>query len=34
MKVSVLIPAYNEAGTIGRCLEAVYGRNPGREDGH
>ena len=31
MKVSVLIPAYNEAGTIGRCLEAVYGRNPGRD---
>ena len=31
MKVSVLIPAYNEAGTIARCLEAVYGRNPGRD---
>ena len=31
MKVSVLIPAYNEARTIARCLEAVYGRNPGRD---
>ena len=31
MKVSVLIPAYNEARTIALCLEAVYGRNPGRE---
>lgn len=31
MKVSVLIPAYNEAKTIGACLEAVYGRNPGRD---
>jgi glycosyltransferase involved in cell wall biosynthesis len=30
MRVSVLIPAYNEARTVGRCLEAVYGRNPGR----
>lgn len=29
MKISVIIPAYNEAGTLGRCLEAVYGRNPG-----
>ncbi|MBI2386961.1 MAG: glycosyltransferase family 2 protein [Elusimicrobia bacterium] len=31
MKVSVLIPAYNEARTIAACLEAVYGRNPGRD---
>lgn len=31
MKVSVLIPAYNEAKTIAACLEAVYGRNPGRD---
>lgn len=31
MKVSVLIPAYNEARTIARCLEAVYGRNEGRD---
>lgn len=31
MKFSVLIPAYNEARTLARCLEAVYGRNPGRD---
>ena len=31
MKVSVLIPAYNEARTIAACLEAVYSRNPGRD---
>jgi glycosyltransferase involved in cell wall biosynthesis len=31
VKVTVLVPAYNEAGTIARCLEAVYGRNPGRD---
>lgn len=31
MKVSVLIPAYNEARTVKGCLEAVYGRNPGRD---
>jgi len=31
VKVSVLIPAYNEAKTIAACLEAVYGRNPGRD---
>jgi dolichol-phosphate mannosyltransferase len=31
LKVSVLVPAYNEARTIARMLEAVYGRNPGRE---
>ena len=31
VKVSVLVPAFNEAATIGRCLEAVYERNPGRD---
>ncbi len=31
MKVSVLVPAYNEARTIVRMLDAVYGRNPGRD---
>lgn len=31
MKVSVLIAAYNESGTIARCLDAVYDRNPGRD---
>jgi len=31
VKVSVLVPAYNEARTIARMLEAVYGRNPGRD---
>lgn len=31
MKVSVLIPAFNESATIARCLEAVYARNPGRD---
>jgi len=31
VKFSVLIPAYNEARTLARCLEAVYGRNPGRD---
>ena len=31
MKVSVLVPAYNEARTIAGMLEAVYGRNPGRD---
>jgi glycosyltransferase involved in cell wall biosynthesis len=30
MRVSVLIPAYNEARTVALCLEAVYSRNPGR----
>jgi dolichol-phosphate mannosyltransferase len=29
VKVSVLVPAYNEERTIARCLEAVYSRNPG-----
>lgn len=31
MKISVLIPAYNEARTIKRCLEAVYTRNLERD---
>jgi glycosyltransferase involved in cell wall biosynthesis len=31
MKVSVLIPAYNEERTLAECLTAVYGRNPGRD---
>ena len=31
MKLSVLVPAYNEERTIARCLEAVRSRNPGRE---
>ena len=31
MKVSVLIPAFNESRTLARCLEAVYGRNAGRD---
>ncbi len=31
MKLSVLVAAYNEARTIAGCLEAVYGRNPGRD---
>ena len=31
MKISVLVPAYNEARTIARMLEAVYSRNPGRD---
>ena len=31
MKVSVLIPAYNEVRTVKACLEAVYTRNPGRD---
>lgn len=31
MKISVLIPAYNEARTIARCIAAVYDRNPGRD---
>jgi glycosyltransferase involved in cell wall biosynthesis len=28
MKVSVIIPAFNEASTITDCLRAVHGRNP------
>lgn len=31
MKISVLIPAFNEARTIARCIDAVYDRNPGRD---
>ncbi len=31
MKVSVLVPAYNEARTIAGMLAAVYDRNPGRD---
>ena len=31
MKISVLVPAYNEARTIAKMLEAVYARNPGRD---
>ena len=29
MKLTVIIPAYNEARTIEQCLTAVYDRNPG-----
>mgnify|MGYP001602207496 FL=1 len=29
MKVSVVVPAYHEGATLGRCLAAVYDRNPG-----
>lgn len=28
MKVSVIVPAFNEGVTVGRCLEAVYAKNP------
>ena len=31
MKLSVLVPAYNEARTIAKMLAAVYERNPGRD---
>ena len=31
MRVSVIIPAFNEAATIEDCLRAVVGRNPGLE---
>ncbi|HVE13895.1 MAG TPA: glycosyltransferase family 2 protein [Elusimicrobiota bacterium] len=31
MKVTVIIPAYNEAATVGPCIEAVYAKNPGRD---
>ncbi len=31
MKISVLIPAFNEARTIATCIAAVYDRNPGRD---
>ena len=29
MKISVIVPAYNEAATIGRLLRAIYEKNPG-----
>lgn len=29
LKISVVIPAFNESATLGKCLEAVYGKNPG-----
>jgi len=29
MKLSVIIPAYNESQTLRSCVEAVYARNPG-----
>jgi len=28
LKVSVIIPAYNESATVGRCVAAVYAKNP------
>lgn len=31
MKISVLIPAYNEAATLAECVSAVYSRNPSLE---
>ncbi|MDD2773090.1 MAG: glycosyltransferase family 2 protein [Elusimicrobiales bacterium] len=31
MKLSVLIPAYNEAATLRQCLDAVYSKNRGRD---
>jgi glycosyltransferase involved in cell wall biosynthesis len=31
MKLSVLVPAYNEGATLKRCLDAVYSKNPGRD---
>ena len=31
MKVSVIIPAYNEEATLAKCVEAVYGKNPGMD---
>ena len=31
MKLSVIIPAYNESRTLKTCVEAVYARNPGLE---
>ena len=31
MKLSVLVPAYNEGRTIARMLKTVYERNPGRD---
>ncbi len=29
MKISVIVPAYNEAATLEGCLAAIYDRNPG-----
>ncbi|MFA6583188.1 MAG: glycosyltransferase family 2 protein, partial [Elusimicrobiaceae bacterium] len=31
MKLSVIIPSYNEAATLLQCLDSVYGKNPGRD---
>jgi glycosyltransferase involved in cell wall biosynthesis len=31
VRLSVLVPAYNEAATIGRMLDAVYERNKGKD---
>ena len=31
MKVSVIIPAYNEEATLAKCVEAVYQKNPGMD---
>ena len=31
MKITVIIPAYNEAKTLAGCIRAVYDRNPGRD---
>jgi dolichol-phosphate mannosyltransferase len=31
VRLSVLVPAYNEAATIGRMLDAVYDRNKGKD---
>jgi glycosyltransferase involved in cell wall biosynthesis len=31
VKLSVLVPAFNEARTIAKMLEEVYARNPGRD---
>ena len=31
MKITVIIPAYNEAETLAGCIRAIYDRNPGRD---
>ncbi|MCX5783464.1 MAG: glycosyltransferase family 2 protein [Elusimicrobia bacterium] len=31
MKLSVIIPSYNESATLLRCVAAVYEKNPGRD---